>query len=128
MGLFLAKEYIRNETITDEKGIPLHYNDRVHILKKDERFIYSDDKFIEFVYTGDELNIAYGNQDRLLVNNVNGTLTFTVIETSEESKAKQNITYPLTMSFSAIRVVKYTEKEYEDQGGVIMSRYLEYRD
>lgn len=128
MGLFLAKEYIKNETLSDEKGIPLHYNDRVHILKKDERFIYSDDKFLEFVYTGDELKITYGNQDRLLVNNVNGTLTFTLIETSEASKSKQHIVYPLTMSFSAIRLVKYSEKEYEQEGGVIMSRYLEYRD
>ena len=128
MGLFLAKEYIKNETLSDEKGIPLHYNDKLHILKKDERFIYSDDTFLELVYTGDEIKITYGNEDRLLVNNINGTVTFTVIETKQESKGKQDITYPLTMSFSAIRLVKYSEKEYEQEGGVSMSRYLEYRD
>lgn len=127
MGLFLAKEYIRNEALSKEKGIPLHYNDQIHILKKDERFVCSDDTFIEFIYTGDELKISYGNEDRLVVNNVNGTLTFTIIETKKESKGRQNITYPLTMSFSNIRVIKYTEKEYEE-GNVIMSRYLEYRD
>lgn len=128
MGLFLAKEYIKNESLSDEKGIPLHYNDRVHILKKDERFIYSDDTFLEFEYTGDELKVSYGNEDRLVVNNINGTLTFTLIKTNQDSKSKQDITYPLTMSFSAISLVKYTEKQYQEQGSVIMSRYLEYRD
>lgn len=128
MGLFLAKEYIKNESVSGEKVIPLYYKDRIHVLRKEERFICSDDDFLEFVYTGDELKITYGNQDRLLVNNLNGTLTFTVIETNQGSKTRQNITYPLTITFSAIRVVKYTEKEYEEEGGVIMARYLEYRD
>lgn len=128
MGLFLAKQYIKNETLSEEKGIPLHYKDRVHMLKKEERYICSDDDFLEFIYTGDELKISYGNQDRFLVNNVNGTLTFTLIETNQVSKNRTNLTYPLTMSFSAIRVLKYTEKEYEEDGAVIMSRYLEYRD
>ena len=76
----------------------------------------------------DELKISYGNQDRLLVNNINGTVTFTVIETSEQSKDRIHLTYPLTMTFSAIRLVKYNEKEYDELGGVIMARYLEYRD
>lgn len=128
MGLFLAKEYIKNESLSEEKGIPLHYKDRVHILKKDERFFCVDDDFLEFIYTGDELKISYGNQDRILVNNLNGTLVFTVIETSEQSKDRQYITYPLTMAFSAIRLLKYTEKEYEEEGSVVMKRYLEYRD
>ena len=128
MGLFLAKEYIKNENLSDEKGVPLHYKDKVHILKKNERFICSDDDFLEFAYTGDELKISYGNQDRLLVNNVNGTLTFTVIEGNQESKGRQHLIYPLTMTFSAIRVVKYTEREYGLRGGEIMARYLEYRD
>ena len=128
MGLFLAKEYIRNETITDEKGIPLHYDGKVHILKKNEHFICVDDSFLVFEYTGDELKISYGNKDRLIVNNVNGTLSFTVIQTHEPSKGPQHITYPLTMSFSAIEIVRYTEKEYEEAGGLIMARYLEYRD
>ena len=128
MGLFLAKEYIKNESLSEEKGIPLHYKDKVHILKKDERFFCVDDDFLEFIYTGDELKISYGNQDRLLVNNINGTVTFTVIETSEQSKDRIHLTYPLTMTFSAIRLVKYNEKEYDELGGVIMARYLEYRD
>ena len=128
MGLFLAKEYIRNEKISDEKGIPLHYKGKVHMLKKGEHFICSDDDFLEFIYTGDELNISYGNEERFLVNNINGTLTFTVIETNEQSKGRKHLIYPLTMSFSAIRVLKYTEKEYEEDGAVIMARYLEYRD
>ena len=128
MGLFLAKEYIKNESLSEEKGIPLHYKDKVHILKKDERFFCVDDDFLEFIYTGDELKISYGNQDRILLNNLNGTLVFTVIETSEQSKDRQYITYPLTMAFSAIRVLKYNEKEYEEEGSVVMKRYLEYRD
>jgi hypothetical protein len=128
MGLFLAKEYIRNEKISEEKGIPLHYKDRVHILKKDERFICSDDAFLEFSYTGDELKISYGNEDRLMVNNINGTLTFTIIETIDQSKDRINLTYPLTMTFSAIRVVKYTEKEYQNSKDTFMAQYLEYRD
>ena len=128
MGLFLAKEYIRNEKISEEKGIPLHYKDRVHILKKDERFICSDDDFLEFEYTGDELKISYGNEDRLMVNNINGTLRFTIIETADQSKNRINLTYPLTMTFSAIRVVKYTEKEYQNSKDTFMAQYLEYRD
>ena len=121
MGLFLAKEYIRNEKISEEKGIPLHYKDRVHILKKDERFICSDDDFLEFEYTGDELKISYGNEDRLMVNNINGTLRFTIIETADQSKNRINLTYPLTMTFSAIRVVKYTEKEYQNSKDIFMA-------
>ena len=128
MGLFLAKEYIKNENLSEVKGIPLHYKDKVHILKKDERFFWADDDFLEITYTGDELKISYGNQDRLLVNNINGILTFTVIETSEQSKDRIHLTYPLTMTFSAIRLLKYSEKEYDELGGVIMARYLEYRD
>jgi len=126
MGLFLAKEYIKNERITEDKGIPLHYNGKVHILKKNEHFSCSDNEFFE--YTGDELKIKYGNNDRVLVNNLNGTVTFTVITIGEQSKGWKDITYPLTMSFSAIRLLRYTEKEYNEMGGVIMARYLEYRD
>jgi len=125
MGLFLAKHYIKNENLSDEKGIPLHYKDKVHILKKNEHFICSDDDFLEFIYTGDELKITYGNQDRLLVNNVNGTLSFTVIEGNQESKSKKHLIYPLTMTFSAIHLVKYREKKYKLE---IMARYMEYRD
>ena len=128
MGLFLAKEYIKNERITEDKGIPLHYNGKINILKRNERFLCVDDDFLEFIYTGDELKISYGNQDRILVNNLNGTLVFTIIETSEQSKDRQYITYPLTMAFSAIRVLKYSESEYEEEGSVVMKRYLEYRD
>lgn len=128
MGLFLAKEYIKNENIPENKGIPLYYNDKLHILKRNEWFLCVDDDFLEFVYTGDELKISYGNQDRLIVNNINGTLIFTVVETNEESKTKQHIVYPLTMTFSAIRIIKYTEKEYQNSKDTIMAQYLEYRD
>jgi hypothetical protein len=128
MGLFLAKEYIKNENLSEVKGIPLHYKDKVHILKKDERFFCVDDDFLEITYTGDELKISYGNKDRLLVNNVNGIISFTVIETSEQSNDRIHLTYPLTMTFSTIRLIKYSETEYDELGGVIMARYLEYRD
>ena len=120
MGLFIAKEYIRNEKITEEKGIPLEYKGKIYILKKNETFHCADDIFLEFEYTGDELKISYGNEDRLMVNNINGTLSFTLIQTREPSKGRRHITYPLTMSFSAIEVLKYTEKEYEQTRGVIM--------
>jgi hypothetical protein len=113
MGLFLAKEYIRNENLSDDKGIPLKYNNKIHILKKDERFFCADDEFIEIVYTGDEMKLTYGNLDNLIVSNINGTLTFTVV-VSDESKDRQNLTYPLTMAFSAIHVIKITQKEYEE--------------
>ena len=128
MGLFLAKEYIKNESISEVKGVPLHYNNKVHILKKDERFICVDDEFLEITYTGDELKISYGNEDRLLVNNINGILTFTVIDTPEQSKDRTYLVYPLTMQFSSVRIIKYTEKEYENSRDTTMSRYLEYRD
>ncbi len=128
MGLFLAKEYIKNESLPEVKGIPLNYKDKVHILKRDERFFCADDKFLEFIYTGDEIKISYGNEDRLLVNNINGTLIFTVIETNQESKDRKYLIYPLTMPFSSIRLIKYTETEYENSRDTLMSRYLEYRD
>jgi hypothetical protein len=128
MGLFLAKEYIKNENLSEVKGIPLHYKDKVHILKKDERFLCADDDFLEITYTGDELKISYGNEDRLLVNNINGILTFTLIESSEQCKDRKYLIYPLTMPFSTIRLLKYSETEYDELGGVIMARYLEYRD
>jgi len=128
MGLFLAKEYIKNENLSEVKGIPLHYKDKVHILKKDERFLCADDDFLEITYTGDELKISYGNEDRLLVNNINGILTFTLIESSEQCKDRKYLIYPLTMPFSSTRIIKYTEKEYENSRDTMMSRYLEYRD
>ena len=128
MGLFLAKEYIKNENLSEVKGIPLHYKDKVHILKKDERFLCADDDFLEITYTGDELKLSYGNEDRLLVNNINGILTFTLIESSEQCKDRKYLIYPLTMPFSTIRLLKYSETEYDELGGVIMARYLEYRD
>ena len=120
MGLFIAKEYIRNEKIIEDKRIPLDYKGNIQLLKKNEHFICADDEFLEFEYTGDELKISYGNEDRLMVNNINGTLSFTVIEAYEPSKGRQHITYPLTMPFSAIEVVIYSEKEYEQTRGVIM--------
>lgn len=127
MGLFLAKEYIRNEKISTEEGIPVHYKDKIHTLKTDERFVCVDDEFLEILYTGDEIKITYGNRDRVTVNNVNGKLTFTIIKTND-SKDKIFLTYPLTMAFSVIHLITYTEKEYDNLGSVIMSRYMEYKD
>jgi hypothetical protein len=127
MGLFIAKEYIKNEN-TVENSVPLYYDNKLHMLKKDERFICTKDEFLEFVYTGDEIKITYGNEDRLMVNNVCGTLIFTVIEGNKESKFTTNMIYPLTMIFSSIKILKIKETDYENPGSVNMSRYLEYRD
>jgi len=128
MGLFLAKEYIKSETLSEEDSIPLHYNNKISLLKKNERFFCVEDDFIELMYSGDEIKITYGNKDRIMFNNINGMLIFMVIQSSDESNGRQDITYPLTMSFSSICIMKYTEKEYENSRDTIMSRYLEYRD
>ena len=128
MGLFLAKEYIKTESLSEENGIPLHYNNKISLLKKNERFFCVEDDFIELMYSGDEIKITYGNKDRLTFNNINGMLIFMIIQSLDESKGRQDITYPLTMPFSSICIMKYTEEEYENSKDTIMSRYLEYRD
>jgi hypothetical protein len=125
MGLFLAKEYIKSEHSSD---IPLQYKNKLLYLRKNERFFCVDDDFIELMYTGDEIKITYGNRDRLVFNNISGVLIFTVIKGLEESTDKQHITYPLTMPFSSVSIMTYTEEEYENSRDKIMSRYLEYRD
>ena len=128
MGLFLAKEYIKNESLKEATGIPLHYKNNISLLRTNERFHCADDEFIELTYTGDEIKITYGNQDRIMFNNINGMLIFMIIGGLDESKYTQNITYPLTMSFSSMCLMKYTEKEYENSRNTVLSRYLEYRD
>jgi hypothetical protein len=128
MGLFLAKEYIKNETLKEDNGIPLDYKGKISLLRINERFFCVDDDFIELMYTGDEIKITYGNEDRIMFSNVNGMLIFMIIQGLDESKGRQNITYPLTMSFSSLSLIKYTEKEYENSKNTVMKRYLEYRD
>lgn len=128
MGLFLAKEYIKSENSSEENSIPLHYNNKISLLRKNERFFCVDDDFIELMYTGDEIKITYGNRDRLIFNNINGMLIFMVIQGLDESKDRQYITYPLTMAFSSMCIMKYSEQEYKNSRDSIMSRYLEYRD
>jgi len=128
MGLFLAKEYLKGETKICGSDIPLQYNDTIHMLKKNERYICPDDRYIEVMYTGDELKITYGNKTRLMFNSINGTLLFTIISSNQKSDNKQHTIYPLTMVFSRIRIIHYTEEEYEESTGTIMARYLEYRD
>lgn len=107
MGLFLAKQYIE----TEKKGITIHYKDKSLVLNKDERYLCPDDDFLELIYTGDEIKITHGNQDRLIVNSVDNSLVFTIIETNEESTYRNDVIFPLTLKFSEIRVIKQVEKE-----------------
>jgi hypothetical protein len=127
MGLFLAKEYIKNESLNTEHSISLDYKNKMYMLKINEHFFCSDDDFLEVMYTGDEIKITYGNHDRIVINNINGTLSFSIIETREESKDRTHLTYPLTMAVSGIRLIKYTEEDYESKNSPI-ARYLEYKD
>lgn len=111
MGLFLAKEYIRNEGHPEIKGLPLEYRGSTVTLEEDVRFLCPDDDYIELRYTGDEIKVTYGNNDRMMVTCSNGALIFTFIKTEKESTDRRSIIYPLTMVVSDVKIILLTENE-----------------
>ena len=123
MGLFLAKEYIKNENLPEPKGLPLEYKDSRITLEQNVRFVCPDDEYLELAYTGDEIKVTYGNNDHLTVNSSNGTLTFSFNETGKVSTDRRSITYPLTMVVSNVKIIRSTDKSQD-----IISRLMEYRD
>ena len=123
MGLFLAKEYIKNENLPGPKSIPLEYKGSRITLETNVRFICPDDKYIELLYTEDEIKVTHGNNDRLMMYCSDGILTFSFIETGKKSTDRTSITYPLTMVVSSVKIIRLTDKS-ED----IISRLMEYRD
>jgi hypothetical protein len=123
MGLFLAKEYIKNEGLSEAKGLPLEYKGSRITLEQNVRFVCPDDEYLELAYTGDELKVTYGNNDHLTINCSNGTLTFSFNETEKVSTDKRSITYPLTMVVSNVKIIRLTDKSQD-----IISRLMEYRD
>jgi hypothetical protein len=123
MGLFLAKEYIKNEGLSEAKDLPLEYKDSRITLEQNVRFVCPDDEYIELAYTGDEIKVTYGNNDHLTINCFNGTLTFSFNETEKVSTDKRSITYPLTMVVSNVKIIRLTHKSQD-----IISRLMEYRD
>ena len=114
MGLFLAKEYIKNEVHLEKKSLPLEYNGSTIRFEEGVQFLCPDDKYIELKYTGDEIKVSYGNNDRLMVNCLNGSLNFSFIKTDKESTDRRSIIYPLTMAVSDVKMVVLTENEYKD--------------
>jgi len=123
MGLFLAKEYIKNENLSEAKGLPLEYKGSRITLEANVRFVCPDDDYIELEYTGDEIKVTHGNNNHLTVNCSNGTLTFSFNETEKVSTDKRSITYPLTMVVSNVKIIRLTDKSQD-----IISRLMEYRD
>jgi len=111
MGLFLAKEYIKTESLPVPKVLPLEYNDTTVTLEEGIRFLCPDDEYIELAYSGDEIKVIYGNNDRLMANCSNGILTFTFIETDKVSTDRRSITYPLTMVVSSVKIIRLTNIE-----------------
>jgi hypothetical protein len=111
MGLFLAKEYIKTESLTVVKGLPLEYNGSTIRLEEGIRFLCPDDEYIELAYSGDEIKVTYGNNDRLMMNCSNGTLIFSFIETDKVSTDRRSITYPLTMLVSNVKIMRLTNIE-----------------
>ena len=127
MGLVLAKEYIKNEDTRRHKTIPLEYRGVIYNLNVNERFFCPDNDYIEFSYTGDEIKVFYGNNERLMISCVNGILTFTFAKTDKQSKERQHITYPLTIAVSSIVMILHSEEGY-DKSDTAISRLMEYRD
>jgi hypothetical protein len=123
MGLFLAKEYIKNENLPGSKGIPLEYKGSRITLETNVRFVCPDDKYIELLYTEDEIKVTHGNNDRLMMYCSDGILTFSFIETEKKSTDRTSITYPLTMVVSSVKIIRLTDKSQD-----IISRLMEYRD
>lgn len=128
MGLFLAKEYIKSEKKTDDVPFVLHYNGSTRILKRGERYFFPDDDFLEIIYTGDEINFTYCSEERFVSKYENNILTFTVIESITDKFERKNIVYPLMDSCSAVHVIRYSSKEYENSRKNVLTRYMEYRD
>jgi hypothetical protein len=106
MGLFLAKEYIKNEGLQEGRGLPLEYRGSRFRLEEGVRFLCPDDDYIELRYTGDEIKVTYGNNDSLMMNCVNGTLTLTFIKTDKENSDNRSMIYPLTMVVSDIKILR----------------------
>jgi hypothetical protein len=120
MGLLFAKHYIEHTT----KTIPLNYEDKVYILKADEKVILSD--YLEIVYdNGKDIVLGHGNGERIVFSLSGGILRFTVIE-DEKNTGKITIRYPWVDGYSGIHILRLSEREYTDF--TIMDRYIDYKD
>ena len=100
MGLFLAKEYIKNE----KRGLPLEYRGIRITLQQNEQYLCPENEYIELIYTGDEIKISYGNNERLIINASNGKLSLKFTETDKKSTDKRTFIYPLTTVVSEVNL------------------------
>jgi hypothetical protein len=120
MGLLFAKHYIENTT----KTIPLNYEDKLYILKPDEKVILSD--YLEIVHeNGKDILLGYGNGERIVFSLSGGILKFTIIQ-DKKNTGMLTIRYPWVDEYSGIHILRLNEREYIDF--TTMDRYIDYRD
>jgi len=113
MGLAIAKQYVNYENQNKRSEIELHLNGTIHMLKKDQLFIFPGDRYIEFLFNGDEIKIVCGDQDRISLNSIYQIFVVAIIETGRKNTRRVEHTFPLDHSFTAVSVIKYKEDEYE---------------
>lgn len=126
MGLIFAKHYLKNMDANNQ--MPMHYQDKIYMLKINEIFLFNDDDYLEVTYTGDEIKLSYRNEDYIETTNVNGKITFKVIESVKNDYNRKSMIYPLSNGCSSICIERYTVEDYKKLKNSTLSLYMEYRD
>ena len=88
----------------------LNYNGTIFTLEPNERFFCPDDKIIEIMYTGDEVEVIYGNNQTLMSNFTTEKVTFTFIEKDTLSIYRKSITYPI-ITGASIDIILVKDRE-----------------
>jgi hypothetical protein len=85
----------------------------MHLLKKDQWFLFPGDRYLELIFNGDEIKVVSGDQDRISLNTINNIFVVAIIETGRKNTRRVEHTFPLDHSFTAVSIIKYSEDEYE---------------
>lgn len=113
MGLAIAKEYVNYENKNKRTELQVHFNGTMHLLKKDQWFLFPGDRYLELIFNGDEIKVVSGDQDRISLNTINNIFVVAIIETGRKNTRRVEHTFPLDPSFTAVSIIKYSEDEYD---------------
>ena len=79
MGLAIAKQYVNYENQNKRKELELHFNGTMHLLKKDQWFLFPGDRYLELIFNGDEIKIVSGDQDRISLNRIHNIFVIAIM-------------------------------------------------
>jgi len=114
MGLLIAKQYI--ETIEDLRTVPIFFNDQTHLLPIGGTFYLPSDDFVEvrhIIGGQGDIEITYGNEDKIIYVLKEGLMKFTIIHSLKESVGRLTVKHPWFNALVGISITFYTEEEYK---------------